>query len=958
VLDRTGLAALLYVSLAAAFQEAPPREWNQSHGNASNTSFVDVAPLKSPPTERWRIQSEQILAGPVVGQQKLFVVVQQSGKPRLLALDPPSGTQLGAIDLALDGELVGLATNEGVAIVVESEGVHAFRLSGSKLALDKSVKGGFGGEPAFVGTTPLVTKSGGAGLQTIDWSSGKVAPLAPKGFGKPGLCFDDKVGGKAARTLGLLGLDEKADKLLLQRLPVTSGGSGAAPLKLGPAEVLWSGPSFAKPDRAPYSLLIPVPGRDGAEWLIWMDDRRGGGFLRKDGFKPLKLAHAPAVSKSKLYGFGSSGALLAIDATDDAEATIAEKSELRAGARQGAASIARDTLLLGNWALELGSKRVLWCLDSIEADGPAIPIGDELIAIKTKDGKLVGFGNGALAKGGASGASGAGGAAAGGAGASGGAPIASSATSSAAPISADLPGSKPGIVRADGLFVAGKATPLDGGRFKLEPESGAPQELAELDVALIDDGKNAKRIGDEQPLYQAFWGNLAAKHALALVPVFEKWRDAKLPDECRRILDEARRCGLPAAKADELLASLAAAGSGKGSVQKKQCVELENDVREASSKAILKAARWCAAHDSKTAATVLLARAIEASPAEPPDPLIAQEWLPAEFPHADTLEATIKSWMEWAAALLPSGATFATPDDSLKRRISITKLGADALFLQTRNILLISKEKDRALLGILLKRGEAAIRALQKLLGPSPDGLVARPLEVRLYVSRKEYLSDFIGGSTPPEWSAGFFSPGDGISRFFSESGGAKDDPMQHDLQETFAHELTHHYTDRRWMHERRGKDAGSYWMVEGFAEFVGSQALEIGRMGDTLDDPTVRAMDMAAAAARAGKLLGFEYLLGLNSPRFHAELEGDAFSARLKHTFTDVYMDKRAVFYMQSTALSFFVINRCKDGRNVYRNWLQQVYGGKTLVDPWKDAGFENAGAMDKAFREFLASI
>ena len=54
------------VSAAPLGDDPPPREWNQPHGNAAATAFVDVAPLKAPPAERWRIESEQILAGPVV----------------------------------------------------------------------------------------------------------------------------------------------------------------------------------------------------------------------------------------------------------------------------------------------------------------------------------------------------------------------------------------------------------------------------------------------------------------------------------------------------------------------------------------------------------------------------------------------------------------------------------------------------------------------------------------------------------------------------------------------------------------------------------------------------------------------------------------------------------------------------------------------------------------------------
>ena len=473
----TGLVALFAAAVAvtaatAAAQDASPREWNQARGNAANTAFVDVAPLKATPTERWRIESKQVLAGPVVSQSKLFAIVLQDGKTRLLAIEPSGGALLASKELLLSGDLLGLAASEDLAMVVATEVLMTFRLSGSELRSEKSINGNFGGEPAFAGTTPLVTRAGGSGLVTYDWASGKATTLAPKGFGRAGLCADDRVGGKAAKTLAVLGVDEKADKLLLQRHPVTS----TAPMKLGAGELLWSGPTFAGPERTPFAALAPVSAKAGIDWFLWIDEVRGGGLLRKDGYKSLPFKQAPAIVKSRLYGFAGEGKLLQFDASDDSQTPIAEKSDLPKGAQPiAAASIARDVLLLGNWAIEIGNKRILWCLPSIEADGPAIPAGDELLVVRTKTGALVGFGNGPSSSRGRPEVTGSGGGASG-------TPAETSssspaATNSSLPVSTELPGSKPGIVRSDGLFLPGKASALEKGRWRLEPEAGPPQEF-------------------------------------------------------------------------------------------------------------------------------------------------------------------------------------------------------------------------------------------------------------------------------------------------------------------------------------------------------------------------------------------------------------------------------------------------------------------------------------------------
>ena len=41
-----------------------------------------------------------------------------------------------------------------------------------------------------------------------------------------------------------------------------------------------------------------------------------------------------------------------------------------------------------------------------------------------------------------------------------------------------------------------------------------------------------------------------------------------------------------------------------------------------------------------------------------------------------------------------------------------------------------------------------------------------------------------------------------------------------------------------------------------------------------------------------------------------------------------------------------------------IYRRWLQQVYLGTPLSEPWKELGFDNVAALAKAFEEFLAGV
>lgn len=913
---------VLLSTLAAPQSEPTPREWNQPWGNAAGTSFVDVAPLASMPSEKWRLESTELLAGPIVTQRRLFAAVKLDGKAQLVALDPDSGAKLAAAPLdAVSGPLT-LVGADGLVLLFDAKAAHGYRLSGGALTLEKSVAGSFLG-PTWGGGVLLAGKPGG-GVQQLDWSGGKAVALAAKGASRPSL---------RGGVVATFSVEEKESKLALLRWPATVSGGA---IKLGALETAWSGGLIAPSATVPQAVLVGVPGREATDWCAWFGAGVGGGMVRKAGVHDLSFQAAPAAMGSRLYGFDAKEQLVEHDATSDGHKVLVEKAGLPTGGKPGAPSIARDVLYLGNWALELARKKVLWCKADLDVVGAVVPVADERIVVATSRGRLVGYGRAEAA-------------------AASGKPRIPAATPTV------VPGKEPGLVRADGIFVPGKVTALEGGRWKVEPKGGAAQEYDAEWVALAESGDApGKRTGEEIALHGAWWKVLAPAHAEGLVPAIEKYRDAKLVDEARALLEEAKRYGLAPDRADALGASIPAKGGAKGkaaSDAKKACDEIVSDVRDASWKAFRAGARWCAERNSKVAASVLAARANELRPEETDLELI-EDWVPSDFPEQAGLEERIKAWLLWADALLPSGGSFATIDDALRRRLSVTKFKeGEALVFRTRNILLFSRENDPKVIGPLLQRGEATIRALQKILGPSPQGLSPlTPLEVRLYRTKAEYLAD---GSSPPVWSAGCYSPNDKTSRFYSSMGDRKSDPVQHTLEEVFAHELTHHYTDLRWVREGGGKDPGSYWMVEGFAEFVAGQALEIGRMGDTFDDASAEAIDRCAAVARIDPslLLDFQSFIDIDRARFHGgELEGMVGTFKLKHTLSETTVDKRLLFYAQATALTFFVMNQCGDeGRAAYVRWLESVYSGKPLQTPWKDLGMGSPGEWKGKFVAWL---
>src|SRR5262249_10895036 len=160
--------------------------------------------------------------------------------------------------------------------------------------------------------------------------------------------------------------------------------------------------------------------------------------------------------------------------------------------------------------------------------------------------------------------------------------------------------------------------------------------------------------------------------------------------------------------------------------------------------------------------------------------------------------------------------------------------------LATDHVLLISREFDPKIVGPCLSRAEATVRTLTRMLGKSPSG--AKPdktVEVRLYVTREEYLADKSGGFAPPERAVGGYSPREAVSRFYSRLAADAEDPFGRSLHGVMAHELTHHFVDRVWNPASDPSIVPGFWMVEGFAEFIGEQAVEMDRLGGALDDAT-----------------------------------------------------------------------------------------------------------------------
>jgi outer membrane protein assembly factor BamB len=956
----------------AGGEEALPREWNQAQGNARHTAFVDVAPIKIPPQELWRVKVGELVVDPVVSQGKLYAVVRDGKEARLVVLEVADGAVVVKTKLDAIGDVVGIAAVDGLVVVAASGKLVTCRLAANHVRWEKSVAGGFAGAPTCFAGGVLVESSDGF-VVAVDLAEGKAVGKVA-GYGSP--VYIPRANGRGGEATTLEKIDPSGNLDLAQ---LTTDVGAAANPGVSHGAVIPVAPIRCDERTLSGAILASITGGTGGargdvaeSWYAWIRKNPASSMLCERGRAiPVPFKLPPAIRAGVVFGFDTAGKLISVDAEKKAYLPFIKESDLPAGASVEAPSIARDVLYVGNWAVEIDSRRVLWCRPELKTRGPAIPVGDERLVVATPDGELVALTSGTVATaparktaGGSKGtpapAPAADPTAAKSGEAAGGAAARSAKGAARAPL---LPGSLPGVVRADGEFVAGKVTALDTGRWRVEPDGAAPIELDAAAVAVADPGSGAKLQGDQYPLFRACLAALNAQHVAALLAAYERWKELKFFEECRRLADEARRFGLAPERADEMVAAIAGRKSttvGNADVQRRKCLELENAARVKVGDRVVAAAKWCADAGAPVAATAVRMHESDFVTNCTIAPSAIADWVPANFPYPGTKEEMARTWANWAEALLPSGARFFTPSPQATKYLARTPF-ANCVTVRTDFVELYTLEFDPKVIGPCLSRAEATVRTLKALLGRSPSG--AKPdkvVSVFLYANRAQYLGDKSHGAPAATWTAGFYSPDEALSRFYSHAEGDHPDPLGRSLYTVMAHELTHHYCDRVWNPASNPGVAPGFWMVEGFAEFVAGQQVEMDRLGGGLDDATVLSLDLAAAALRERQLLPFEFLLGLDQAQFASELDGGEFGpVQAKHTLAHFKLDRRKVFYVESAALTYFVMNKFgKKGRDVYVDWFARLCRAQPRPEPWKDLGFGEMADFEKAFRDFLAGL
>ncbi len=938
------LASIAWGAAPAIAQDVDPaaREWNQDRGNADKTCVSAVAPIRAEPQVGWtQPLVGKLLGGPVTWGGVVYIAAGTDRRRELFAFDVLTGKQLAKKGFGAGAE-VELAAWQGVVLVAEPGLLRGIPFKKGRFSFGWKKKEQTGASLCVRDGIAYVLSR--AALRAYDTRTGRPVDLGDKSY-LGAVAVYPGAGDASARVVSVdagprdrykswwLGLGEalapsgKSIGRKWRHLVATESYSAAkrfSAVRLGKSWLVTS----TRMLRGAEGLFPGVIAPDGTD-DCWMSSILGTAAVYRD--------HA--------FGFASDGRLIRMG--EDGRFRVLVKGDaLPKGARPGEPSIAQDVICFGNWAVEIESGRVLWSLPGVVPVCPAIPVADRRLVTVTQDNKIVCLTD---APGAASAGAGATAASGGGAG--------RSPEPTLAP--AVAPGSIDGVLLADGTHLVGDAEQPGNGVVWFRPESGEPRELDPDEIVVAVHSGRIAILGDAATVLGAWRSHLEHAAAVLYLELAEDGARKRLHGAARTMLERARVFGAPSAG----VAAVEALFTGKRphpneELKSPRFLKDAAVMAEALYVRFLDGADWCAKNDRPEAAAALLAAARAVDDSDKRAEQRARALLPAGFPWKDSPDAG-RLWMDWAAEIVPAGAEFVPSGDPAWRKVEATGWKrAGVIGLRTRSLLFFSKEQDRAVVGGCLRHGEGAVRAMGRLLD-RPARRRDERLDVRLFADRDSYIADMGGKGASMSWTAGYYSPSQRVSRFYVSRDSESGDALGRSLYDTLAHELTHHFVNVRLMDGSHGHFAGpGYWVVEGIAQFVGDQSVEMGRRGSGMNDATVSSIDAAGQAMRADKLIPVEEFVDLPQFGFAKLSKERTLEVRLRNTLGARRLSATSVFYEQAGALTFFMLRRRgADGQAALIDYLKKHYLVKLRRGSWSTLGFESAAALDKAFREFLAN-
>jgi len=947
---RSSVALALLASWAspASAQDAASaqalREWNQPRGDADLAAGCDVEPILREPVEAWRLPFKELYADPVCWGGQVFVAGVQQREPMLYVLDLKTGKS-AATSMKLRGAQPGsLAVWQGFVAFVQPDGVQVFSLRGGQFATThKTIALPNPGPPSVLAGQLFVADRRGS-VHCIDLGQGKEVGRFDGGQGQPALVAIP--GERRALVASVTyGRPQHADPRLLyvgQYLALELcdvQGLGSSTPSFAPRKTLYHSLFHGElGDRelagsCPISLA-PEAGANEPAWMVFstqlLESQKGDTFHAAFFFSPKRLfdfATPPVVVGGRALGFTPKGELLRVDPENKSFKLPQDEDSSKGKRRNSSVTRARAVLYLENWALRLEDSRVLWELPGLDLARGLWPVGDGLALYVSAKNELV-----CLRDPGAE-------------------PGAKPVAARKAP-RPSLPGSGEGVVLRDGTRVAGAIVRRSDGSVEVQPAQGEARHFGLDELALVETRESVSRVGPEFAVYRAAAAARSLDYRESLAPQIESYLQAGLVDEARGLVNLLKEFG--AAPAD--LAQLEKRLSGRGARDDRNAASLreggqkeEARLREKAAKGFVESANWCRDHSLALAASVLYADALRVQPARAGVFEVVAPLVPPGAPWKSEADAPAR-WMALAREILPSDAGVVPPGDALAKRLEGTVWAAGSISLRSANLELVSRELDPRIVGRALLLGERAVEVLRGLLGEG-QGKPGR-LDVRLHATEADYREELVQTTgAANEWMAGHYSPVENVSRFY----------VANDLERVLVHELAHHFLEARWAAAprevlRARRQQPGFWVVEGLAEFVSGQVLEMDRRGERFDDAEVVAVDATAQLQGQRLLIPIARLLELDQLGFSKLGDTDLGAIQLRHTLGSTVLTERGVFYQESAALVFYLLNEAgKRHAAQLPAYLRNWYHNGLAAESWQALGYSTSEELAAGFVAFL---
>lgn len=286
---------------------------------------------------------------------------------------------------------------------------------------------------------------------------------------------------------------------------------------------------------------------------------------------------------------------------------------------------------------------------------------------------------------------------------------------------------------------------------------------------------------------------------------------------------------------------------------------------------------------------------------------------------------------------------------------------------QTQEIVFITALTDSHIVSLCTKYAQLSCRSLDEMFKTeTPQRDDNLPLVIWFFKNKREYLEVSQGGQRGfLAMTAGFYSPTENISRFFWIPGNERS------VRDTFVHELTHHWIQRRDPRisfadmapaGERGAVPG-YWVVEGFATFIEEGRYDIRRAKWSHFNPTANALGIVADLSRQGKLIDWDKLYGLNQIEFRdpEKLEQRKVHATVhkKYGINPQPINQIRLFYEQSAATCHFLYWGEKGKyRDALLDYVTNYYTGKAAKTGIPEAFGLSAQELGKKVEDFCIAV